>query len=211
MLNSPPCAVTTNERLNSVTHLAGLALAVLGAAVLLRRSLVLADVRVILSVLVFSAAMIGLYAASSIYHSAKGPRKPRYAKADHCAIYLMIAGTYTPFGLQTVHSVWGALMFVLVWAVAAAGICKEIGALKNAKPSLAWYIAMGWVALAAAVPLLFALSGSAWLWLLLGGLFYTLGIPFYLNQHWAHAHGVWHLFVLGGTAAHFFAVWQLLT
>lgn len=133
---------------------------------------------------------------------------------DHCAIYLLIAGTYTPFALVTLHGLWGWLLMAAVWGAALFGIGRELlqagGA--DSKPPLALYIAMGWLGVLAAVPLAARLDSGGLAWLLAGGVLYTVGTVFYRNRRgFRHAHGAWHLFVLAGTASHFVSVgWFVL-
>ncbi len=195
------------ERLNSVTHLLGLALAIAGSAVLIAQATDSGDALKIISFSIFGLSMILLYGASTLYHSIRGASKERWAKVDHCAIYLLIAGTYTPFTLVTLHSTLGWALFGFVWALAAVGICKELVWGRETIPSVPLYVLMGWCGIAAAVPLMEGLQGDGWLWLLAGGLLYTVGIVFYvLDKRMRHAHGIWHFFVLGGTASHYFTV-----
>jgi hemolysin III len=196
------------ERLNSVTHLLGLALAVVGSAVLLGQAIERGHMLTIISVSVFALSLIALYAASSLYHSTQGPTKEFWAKADHCAIYVLIAGTYTPFTLVTLHGSplgWG--IFAFVWSLALVGIAKELWWGRETVPSVPLYVLMGWCGLAAAVPLTNNLHTQGWMWLLAGGLLYTVGIIFYvLDARLKYSHGIWHLFVLGGTASHYYTV-----
>jgi hemolysin III len=195
------------ERLNSVTHLLGLALAVLGSAVLITQAAQSGDALKIISFSVFGLSMIVLYGASSLYHSISGASKERWAKIDHCAIYLLIAGTYTPFTLVTLHGTLGWSLFAFEWALAAVGIGKELWWGRETVPSVPLYVLMGWCGIAAGFPLLEGLHSDGLIWLVTGGLLYTVGIIFYvLDKRLRHAHGIWHLFVLGGTASHFFTV-----
>jgi hemolysin III len=151
--------------------------------------------------------MILLYGASTLYHSVRGAAKRVLVKFDHCAIYLLIAGTYTPFALVTLRGPWGWSLFGVVWGLAVVGIVKELSLGRERVPSVPLYVAMGWLALIAAVPLVRELPWAALAWLVAGGLCYTGGIVFYANdERWRHAHGVWHLFVLAGTACHFVTV-----
>jgi len=195
------------ERLNSITHLLGLALALVGAFVLVARAIRGGDVLKIASFSVFGLSMILLYAASTLFHSAQGPTKEHWAKADHCAIYLLIAGTYTPFALVTLHSPLGWGLFGFVWFLAAIGICKELWWGRSAPPSVPLYMAMGWCGVGVGFRLLAGLHDHGWIWLLAGCLLYSAGIVFYsLDNRLRHAHGIWHLFVLGGTASHYITV-----
>ncbi|RZI82764.1 MAG: hemolysin III family protein [Rubrivivax sp.] len=196
------------ERFNSVTHLVGLALAVAGSAILVAQALEAGDALKIISFSVFGLSMIVLYGASTLYHSIRGANKERWAKVDHCAIYLLIAGTYTPFTLVTLQgTTLGWALFGFVWALAAIGICKELWWGRDTVPSVPLYVLMGWCGVAAAVPLMNGLQSDGWHWLVAGGLLYTVGIVFYaIDKRMRHAHGIWHLFVLGGTASHYFTV-----
>jgi hemolysin III len=199
------------ERLNSATHLAGLALAVAGSAILIAQALQGGDALKIISFSVFGLTMVLLYAASSLYHSTQGAVKERWAKVDHCAIYLLIAGTYTPFALVTLHGNLGWGIFAFEWVLAAIGIGKELLWGRDTVPSVPLYVLMGWCGIGAAVPLMEGLPDTGWMWLLAGGLLYTVGIVFYvLDTRLKHAHGIWHLFVLGGTASHYFTVMKFV-
>ena len=147
--------------------------------------------------------------ASTTYHSVRR-RKPKAVlrKLDHCSIYLLIAGSYTPFALVSLRGPWGWSLFGVVWGLALLGIAQEIWWARGARVlSLVIYVLMGWLALVAVVPLWHALTPAGFAWLLAGGACYTLGIVFYAADHRVrHGHGLWHLFVLGGSICHFFAV-----
>ena len=199
------------ERLNSSTHLLGLALAVGGTAMLISHAVQGGDSLKIIGAGVFGLTMILLYAASVLYHSVRGASKATWAKADHCAIYLLIAGSYTPFALVTLHGPTGWRILGFEWALALVGIAKELWWGRDAVPSVPLYVVMGWMGMAAASSLVKGLPDLGWLWLLLGGLLYTVGIVFYaLDNRLKHSHGIWHLFVLGGTASHVFTVWRFV-
>lgn len=195
------------ERFNSVTHLLGLALAVMGSGVLVAQALAQGHTLKLVSFSIFGLSMILLYGASTLYHSIRGPAKERWAKVDHCAIYLLIAGTYTPFTLVTLNGPLGWSLFAFVWTLALVGICKELWWGRDTVPSVPLYVLMGWCGVAAGVPLMKGLQDTGWLWLLGGGVLYTVGIVFYaLDTRLRHSHGIWHLFVLGGTASHYVTV-----
>ena len=199
------------ERLNSVTHLLGLALAIVGSAVLVAQATQSGDATKIVSFSIFGLSMVVLYAASTLYHSVRGATKELWAKVDHCAIYLLIAGTYTPFTLVTLHGTLGWSLFGFVWALALVGICKELWWGRDSVPSVPLYVLMGWCCIAASTPLMEGLHEEGWRWLIAGGVLYTVGIVFYaLDKRMRHAHGIWHLFVLGGTASHFFTIWRFV-
>jgi len=148
-----------------------------------------------------------LYTTSALYHSLRGRAKDVFRKFDHCAIYLLIAGSYTPFTLVTLRGDWGWTLFGVVWGLATLGIIQEIWLAKGARwLSLAIYVMMGWSALAVIVPLISILKGG-FIWLAAGGAFYTIGIIFYAtDERVKHGHGVWHLFVLAGSVCQYFAV-----
>jgi hemolysin III len=195
------------ERFNSFTHLLGLLLAVAGAAQLITQSALHGDVWMVVGASIFSASMILLYGASSLYHSVRGRAKRVLVKFDHCAIYLLIAGTYTPFALVTLRGPWGWSLFGVVWGLAVLGIVKDLWFGRGRFPSVPLYLAMGWLAVVAAVPLVRELPGAGLFWLIAGGLLYTSGLLFYANdERWRHAHGIRYLFVVGGTACHYVAV-----
>jgi len=199
--------LSQDERLNSLTHLLGLLLALPGTAFLIGRAARGGDALKLISFGIFGLSMIALYAASTLFHSARGPAKERWAKADHCAIYLLIAGTYTPFALVTLRGPLGWGLFAFVWALAILGIAKELWWDRSSLPAIPLYLLMGWCGLAAGLPLARHLQGQGLKWLLAGCLLYSLGVAFYLlGRRMRHAHGIWHLFVLGGTASHFITV-----
>jgi len=195
------------ERFNSFTHLAGLLAAVAGSVVLIVQAARAGDAWQIVSFSIFAASMMLLYGASTLYHSVRGAAKRVLVKFDHCAIYLLIAGTYTPFTLVTLRGPWGWSLFGVVWGLAIIGIVKELVLGRDRVPSVPLYVAMGWLGAIAAVPLYQQLPGAALYWLVAGGVFYTAGILFYANdERWRHAHGIWHLFVLAGTVCHYITV-----
>jgi len=196
------------ERLNSYTHLAGAVFAAIGAPLLVVLAARSGDAWKIAGCATYGAALLLLYGASTLYHIARGRAKAVLRKLDHCSIYLLIAGTYTPFALVTLRGPWGWTLLGLAWGLAAVGIAQEFVFGKGARRlSILIYVVMGWMGVAALRPLAAGLGTSGLAWLLAGGLLYTVGIVFYLlDERVRHFHGVWHLFVLGGSAAHFIAV-----
>jgi hemolysin III len=152
--------------------------------------------------------LIVLYTISTLYHSVQGPAKNVLRKLDHCAIYLLIAGTYTPFTLVSLRGPWGWSLFGVVWGLALLGIAQEIWLARGVRiMSVVLYVAMGWLGLVALSPLLDVLRPAGFAMLAAGGLLYTVGIVFYaLDEKWRHAHGIWHLFVMAGSAAHYATV-----
>lgn len=199
------------ERFNSATHLFGLALAIAGSVVLLSHAMRSGNGLKVLGISVFALSMIALYSSSTLYHSLRGPAKARWAKADRCAVYLMIAGTYTPFALCMSQGPWSGTLLAIIWLLALSGMLKELWWSNRRASSLPLYLALGWAAVFAVVPLVKKLHEQGLFWLILGGVFYTVGVAFYaFDQRWRHAHGVWHLFVLSGTTSHYFAMLNYL-
>ena len=196
------------ERFNGYTHLAGAVLALAGATVLVVLGALKADPWRIVSFSLYGTTLILLYLASTLYHSTRGRAKAVFRTLDHCSIYLLIAGTYTPFALVTLNGAWGWSLFGAVWALAVAGIVQECVLARGARlVSLAIYLLMGWLAIVAVAPLFHALAWSGMAWVVGGGLLYTAGIVFYLfDERIRHFHGIWHLFVVAGSVAHYIAI-----
>lgn len=196
------------ELANSLTHGFGVLLAIGGLTTLVTLAVLRGDVWHVVSSSIYGSAMVVLYSASTLYHGVSAPRaKSALQVFDHAAIFLLIAGTYTPFSLVSLRGPWGWSIFGTVWGLAAVGIVIEI-AFPRRWPvlSLVLYIAMGWVVVVAVKPLLTALAPGGLVLLLLGGIAYTAGIGFYVWHRLPYNHAVWHLFVLAGTVLHFFAV-----
>lgn len=197
------------ERFNSISHLVGAALAMAGAVLLIVLAARLGDPWKIVSFSIYGVMLVSLYVFSTLYHSVRGGRaKNVLRKFDHCSIYLLIAGTYTPFALVSLRGSWGWWLFGVIWGLALIGMAQEIWLAKGARVwSLVIYLLMGWLAMAVVVPLWQALTPAGFAWLAAGGACYTLGIVFYATDHKVrHGHGLWHLFVLAGSACHFFAI-----
>lgn len=197
------------ERLNSITHLTGAALALAGLIILIDQAASQGDVMKIVSFSVYGTTLFLLYLLSTLYHSFRGRAKDIFRKFDHAAIYLLIAGTYTPFLLVSLEGPWGWWLFGIIWGLAIIGITLDT-TLKPRREylSVALYIVMGWLCLVAIKPLLKALSPEGFMWLLAGGIFYTAGVVFYVFDHRkSYFHAIWHLFVLAGSISHYFAVW----
>lgn len=196
------------ERFNSYSHLSGAVLAIGAAAVLITLGALRADPWKIVSFSIYGATLILLYLISTLYHSTRGGAKNVFRKLDHCAIYLLIAGTYTPFTLVSLRGPWGWSLFGVVWGLAVLGIVQEFILGKGARVlSLVIYVLMGWVALLAVLPLIESLTWPGFIWLAAGGLTYTAGIVFFVfDEKFKHFHGIWHLFVLAGSAVHYFAI-----
>ena len=196
------------ERFNSGTHLTGAVLAAAGAAVLVVIAARLGDPWKIVSFSIYGFMLFALYALSTLYHSTRGKLKRVFQKLDHCSIYLLIAGTYTPFTLVALRGTWGWTLFWVIWGLAALGIAQEAWLGKGARVlSLVIYVLMGWLSVIAVKPLIAALTPAGFAWLAAGGLFYTGGIIFYaLDERLRYGHGIWHLFVLAGSASHYLAI-----
>lgn len=162
----------------------------------------------LVSGIVFGASALLLLAASIAYHSASGAvAKARLRKLDHSAIYVLIAGTYTPFAVGVLRGAWGWTLFGIVWGLALAGVlAKTVFNFRSHLASIALYLAMGWIGIIAARPLMTALPGHVQAWILAGGLAYTLGVPFYAWKRQRYTHAVWHVFVLAGIGCHCVAV-----
>jgi hemolysin III len=161
---------------------------------------------------VFGASALLLFTTSVLYHGTTSPRlKPRLRLLDHSAIYVLIAGTYTPFALGVLDGGWAWTLFGLVWGLALAGIAAKLTlGFRFPLASTLLYLAMGWIGIVAARPLMQSLTPTELTWIVAGGLVYTAGVPFYLWKTRPYAHAVWHLFVLGGVACHFVAVLSVM-
>ena len=198
------------ERFNGYTHLAGTFLALTGAVVLVGEASARPDPLKLLSFTIYGASLFLLYLLSTLYHSARGPAKRILRKLDHTAIYLLIAGTYTPVMLVTLKDTQGVTLCAAIWGIALIGILQELWIAKGERRcSLAIYLMMGWVAAVAMFPLLMAISWKGLMWMLAGGIVYTGGIVFYwFDERFPHWHGIWHLFVMAGSAIHYLAIFR---
>lgn len=196
------------ERFNAWTHLVGAALACLGAIWLLVLAALDGSPLKIVSVAIYGLSLILLYSISTLYHSLRGRAKVVMRKLDHLSIYLLIAGSYTPFCLVTLAGAWGWTLFGIVWGLAVIGMLQEIKPRSEARVlSLVIYAVMGWIVLVAVKPLLAALGGAGFAWLLAGGICYTVGIVFFVfDDRFRHWHGIWHIFVMVGSLLHFIAI-----
>lgn len=196
------------ERFNAWTHLVGALLALTGATWLIVTTSLRADAQAITSVSIYGAALVLLYAISTVYHSVRGRAKRIWQKCDHLSIYLMIAGSYTPFCLISLCGAWGWSLFGVVWGLALIGMLQEIKPRSEARVlSLVIYAVMGWAVLVATGPLLDALGTAGFVWLAAGGLLYSVGIVFFvLDARVRHFHGIWHLFVIAGSLMHYIAI-----
>ncbi len=195
------------EAANVATHAAGLLASVAGVGVMVYLGVARGEFLHVASAGVYGATLIALYAASTLYHAFRRPGVKRVLRVlDHCAIYLLIAGTYTPFVLVGLGGGWGWTLFGIIWAMAAAGIVFKVFATgRFAVISTAAYVAMGWLGVVALGPLVRSLSGTALVWLLAGGIAYTAGTLFY-HRKIPYSHALWHVFVLIGSVCHFVAI-----
>jgi hemolysin III len=196
------------EVMNAVTHGIGTLLAVAGLVLLIVLAYLHGDFWHIVSFSIYGTTLVLLYLASTLYHSFTNERVKRIFKIlDHSAIYLLIAGTYTPFTLVPLHGVLGWTIFGLVWGFAIVGIFLKVFFTGRFKLlSTLCYLGMGWFIVFAIKPLIDTLPALGMTWLLVGGLFYTLGSIFYLWKKIPYNHAIWHLFVLAGSISHFIAV-----
>lgn len=196
------------EIANSVSHGIGAGLSIAALAVLVTLAGMRGDAWRVVSFSVYGASMVLLYLASTLYHGFRNPlTKHVFHVFDHSAIFLLIAGTYTPFTLVTLRGAWGWSLFGVIWGLAFSGIIiKSVSFKRFRLLSVLVYVLMGWIALVALGPLLKALPTGGLLWLFIGGLCYTLGIGFYLWEKLPFHHAIWHLFVLGGSICHFFGI-----
>jgi hemolysin III len=196
------------ERFNAWSHLVGALLASAGAVWLLVLASLDGDLRKIISVAIYGLTLVLLYSISTLYHSVQGRAKVVMRKLDHLSIYLLIAGSYTPFCLVTLYGAWGWSLFGVVWTLVAIGMLQEIKPRSEARVlSIVIYAVMGWIVLVAVKPLIAALGTAGFIWLAGGGVLYTVGIIFFAyDSRFRHWHGIWHLFVMGGSLMHFVAV-----
>jgi hemolysin III len=201
------------ELANALTHGAGLVASLLGLPVLILAAARNGDGREVVACAVFAVSLVLLYAASTVYHALPASRAKQVLRVvDHVAIYLLIAGSYTPFALGVLRGAWGWALFGVVWGLAGIGILhKTVLGFRFPRLSTVMYLGMGWMAVVAIGPMAHALPVGGLLWLLAGGLCYTLGVVFYVRSHLPYRHAAWHLFVLAGSAFHYTAVWMYAT
>lgn len=196
------------ELINSVTHGFGLLLSVIGFGALVMLAIMRGTAWHVAGCTVFGLTLIFLYTASTLYHSLRSPEAKRIFKiVDHSAIYLLIAGTYTPFTLVNLRGTWGWSLFAVMWALCAAGIAFKIFHMGKFRIlSGLTYIVMGWMGLIAFKPLLAMVPFKGIVWLFAGGFFYTFGVLFFACKRIPYNHAIWHVFVMAGSICHYFAV-----
>jgi len=197
------------EIANAVSHGLGALLSVAGLTLLVSYAILQNDTLRITSFSIYGSSLVILFLASTLYHAFSEPKlKSIFKLCDHCAIYLLIAGTYTPLMLVAINGPLGYLMLTIIWLLAFAGIVfKLIYGNKYPLLSVTTSVGMGGIALTCIKPLFTALSADGLVWLMVGGLFYGLGVIFYLGKRIPFNHAIWHLFVLAGAICHFFMMW----
>ena len=206
-MNQPHHIYSNSEELwNVASHAIGFALAIVGLVFLILRA---EGTTAVTSVSIYGGTLVFMFLASTVYHAITHPKSKRVLKIiDHSAIYLLIAGTYTPFLLVSLDGILSLSSIILIWTLAVFGVCfKLLAGHKYPRISLATYLAMGWFAVLLGYPLYLALpAGGLWL-LVAGGLLFSLGVIFYTQKHKQYTHAIWHLFVVGGCVCHFYSVY----
>lgn len=200
------------EKFNTYSHLIGLIISIIACSILITKTAIHSNCISIVSVSIYSATLILMYASSTLYHAIYNTKiKKIFRYFDHVSIYLLIAGSYTPFTLIKFSSGWGWSIFGVIWALAIIGIILELIKIKKIEIiSLIIYILMGWLVIIAIKPMISYLSKWELLWLTLGGLFYTIGIYWYINDDKIkHGHGIWHIFVILGSFVQFICIYSL--
>jgi hemolysin III len=197
-----------DELANSVTHGIGLVLSLCGFAVLLYYSIMLGTALHTVSCSIYGATLIALYTASTLYHSSRVPRiKQLFKIADHSCIFLLIAGTYTPFMLVNLRGGWGWSIFGVVWGLAIIGVIGKVIFPNRFERALTWvYVLMGWLVIIAIKPLVMSVLTGGLILIFTGGLFYMAGLYFFIKEEMKYAHAIWHLFVMAGSISHYFAI-----
>ena len=199
----------SEEWLNCAVHVVGIVASLAALPVLVTAALRTGDPWLLAGGLAFGLSALLMFSTSSLYHAAKDPdTRLRLRRADHAAIYLLIAGTYTPFTLGVLRGSWGWSLAAVIWTLAVLGIIFKTTSLgfRFHRTSVALYVAMGWLAVVAVKPLMRQLSTFELGWLVAGGLCYTLGVAFYVWKSRPYTHAIWHVFVLAGVACHFMTV-----
>jgi hemolysin III len=196
------------EIFNSITHGIGTLLSIAALVILVVIAAIKGDAWHVVSFSIFGTTLVLLYLSSTLYHSfTKAKIKNLFARFDHAAIFLLIAGTYTPLLLTVIRGTLGWILFGIIWGVAITGVViRSIYLTKFRKLMVGVYVAMGWMFVFAIVPLINNLPGISLLFLVLGGLFYSIGVVFYVWRNLKYGHGIWHIFVLAGSTMHFFTI-----
>src|SRR5438477_4016791 len=206
----PKWTESTGEELaNTISHGIGLIGAMTGTPILLLAAFHHGSISFLIGTVVFTVTMLVLYLGSLLYHAwPQTPAKSILQVLDHSAIFLLIAGTYTPFTLGLLRGFWSATILVLVWALAIFGVTLKAtcGTSRHSKLAMTLYLGTGWLALIAIRPITLAIPPTTLFWLAAGGVAYTTGVLFFVNQRLRYSHFIWHLFVLAGTSCHFLAL-----
>jgi hemolysin III len=200
------------EYFNSISHLVGASLALIGSTVLVTLAVVEGDARKVVSIAVYGLTLFLLFLASTLYHSLRGRAKRVFQKLDHGAIFLLIAGTYTPVMLVGLNDALGHTLLAVIWTLAGVGILIDNLPIPGPRVlPIVIYMIMGWLGMAFVEALIASMSAASFGWLVAGGMLYTLGVVFFvLDQRYPWCHEIWHLFVLAGSASHFIAISLLL-
>jgi len=200
--------ISAEELANAVTHGVGLVLSIAGLIVLIVLAAMRGTAWHIVSCAIYGTTLVCLYAASTLYHGIPSKRLKRALRIfDHCAIYLLVAGTYTPFLLVNLRGPWGWSLFGVVWGMALVGIILKFWFVDHFQIlSTTVYLLMGWLAIIAVRPILLLVPVTGLVWLAVGGLLYTVGVVFFAWKRIPYHHVVWHVFVLGGSTCHYFAI-----
>jgi hemolysin III len=200
------------ELVNSLTHGAGVVLSILGLVVLLVRAAQHGNIWHMVSFAIYGVSLLLLYLASTLYHAIPVLEWKRLLKKlDHSAIFLLIAGTYTPFLLTNLRGPWGWSLFGVIWGLTVLGLVIKLGFIeKLERTSLVLYIGMGWLAVVAVRELVSQVGTTSLILLLIGGICYTVGVVFYLWRKLPYHHAIWHLFVLGGSVSHYFSILNMI-
>ena len=196
------------EIFHSISHGIGVGLSIAGLTLLLVLAVLYGNPAQIISFTIYGITLIVLYLASTLYHSFQDPQvKQVFKRIDHASIYLLIAGTYTPFLVVAIQGVWGWALLVIIWGLALMGISfKTFFIHRFKKLSVLTYILMGWLCVVALNEMIANIPSGGLIWLAAGGIFYTVGVIFYVMKNVPYTHAIWHLFVLAGSICHFFAV-----
>ena len=212
-MSTPTAYSATEELFHTISHAIGVVLSLAALVFMLKLTNAQQDITYFISSIIYGCSLILMYSSSTLYHATKNiALKNKLRQLDHAAIFVLIAGTYTPFTLISLHHDWGLVLFCIIWAIALLGVIIELGSgLKFKKLSLALYLGMGWLVIFAIKPMLDNVAVPG-LWLLLaGGLSYSFGVIFYAAKSMYMHHVIWHLFVLAGSIFHFAAIyWYVL-
>jgi hemolysin III len=200
---------SSEERANTISSGIGLIAALIGTPVLFVSARGNGSAGFFLGTMIFIMAMLALYLTSTLYHAWPDTRtKYTLQLLDHCAIFVLIAATYTPFALGPLHGIWGVSMLIVIWAAALFGVTLKAlrGTSRHRKLAMSLYLGMGWCVLLIIRPAIMKVPSTVLLWLFCGGIAYTAGVLFFVSKRLRYGHFVWHLFVLAGTTCHFMAV-----